>query len=116
MYEVTSANISYHLSDLPPVIVIGIIGGILGSLHNFLLERVTRLYNLIYEYACKFYFSSSNVPSYKGIKTIFYLTIIHFPLQEERCLQDTSCLLSIHLHILSSIWITMACILPTLSS
>ncbi|XP_058112053.1 putative chloride channel-like protein CLC-g [Magnolia sinica] len=49
MFDVTAANISYHLTDLPPVIVLGIIGGILGSIYNFLLERVIRIYNFINE-------------------------------------------------------------------
>lgn len=49
MYDVTSANISYHLRDVPPVLVLGIIGGILGSIYNFLLNKVLRLYNFINE-------------------------------------------------------------------
>lgn len=55
MYDVTADKITYHLVDLPPVIVLGIIGGILGSLHNFLLEKVLRVYNRINEkgLACK---------------------------------------------------------------
>lgn len=55
MYDVTSANISYHLRDVPPVLVLGIIGGILGSIYNFLLNKVLRLYNFINEkgIACK---------------------------------------------------------------
>ena len=50
MYDVTADKITYHLVDLPPVIVLGIIGGILGSLHNFLLEKVLRVYNRINEW------------------------------------------------------------------
>lgn len=49
MYDVTADKITYHLVDLPPVIVLGIIGGILGSIHNFLLEKVLRIYNRINE-------------------------------------------------------------------
>ncbi|XP_068637825.1 putative chloride channel-like protein CLC-g [Aristolochia californica] len=49
MFDVTSASISYHLADLPPVIVLGIIGGILGSLYNFLLNKVLRVYTYIHE-------------------------------------------------------------------
>ncbi|XP_010905340.1 putative chloride channel-like protein CLC-g isoform X2 [Elaeis guineensis] len=49
MFDVTSDTVAYHLVDLPPVILLGIIGGILGSFYNFLLEKVLRIYNLINE-------------------------------------------------------------------
>ncbi|WOK94212.1 chloride channel-like protein CLC-g isoform X1 [Canna indica] len=49
MFDVTSADVTYHLVDLPPAIILGVIGGILGSLHNLLLEKVLRVYNLINE-------------------------------------------------------------------
>ncbi|XP_068641759.1 putative chloride channel-like protein CLC-g isoform X2 [Aristolochia californica] len=49
MFDVTSTTISYHLADLPPVIILGIIGGVLGSLYNFLLHRVLRVYTYINE-------------------------------------------------------------------
>ncbi|KAK0572376.1 hypothetical protein LWI29_030702 [Acer saccharum] len=49
MFDVYSANISYHLVDVPPVLALGVIGGILGSFYNFLLQRVLRIYNLINE-------------------------------------------------------------------
>ncbi|GMI97651.1 chloride channel G [Hibiscus trionum] len=49
MFDAYSANVSYHLADVPPVLVLGVIGGILGSLYNFLLIRVLRVYNFIYE-------------------------------------------------------------------
>ncbi|PON59487.1 Chloride channel [Trema orientale] len=49
MFDVYSANISYHLVDVPPVLLLGVVGGILGSFYNFLLDKVLRLYNLINE-------------------------------------------------------------------
>lgn len=49
MFDVYSANISYHLVDVPPVLLLGVVGGILGSFYNFLLDKVIRLYNLISE-------------------------------------------------------------------
>ncbi|KAL5547752.1 hypothetical protein UlMin_002983 [Ulmus minor] len=49
MFDVYSANISYHISDVPPVLLLGIVGGILGSIYNFLLDKVLRMYNLINE-------------------------------------------------------------------
>uniref|UniRef100_A0A7N0VII7 Chloride channel protein n=1 Tax=Kalanchoe fedtschenkoi TaxID=63787 RepID=A0A7N0VII7_KALFE len=47
MYDVTSANTTYHLEDMPPVLLLGFIGGILGSIYNYLLEKVLQLYNFI---------------------------------------------------------------------
>ncbi|XP_024021763.1 putative chloride channel-like protein CLC-g isoform X1 [Morus notabilis] len=49
MFDVYSANISYHLMDVPPVLLLGVVGGILGGIYNFLLDKVLRLYNLISE-------------------------------------------------------------------
>ncbi|KAF5482233.1 hypothetical protein F2P56_002821 [Juglans regia] len=49
MFDVYSESVSYHLVDVPPVLALGVIGGILGSLYNFLLEKVLRIYSLINE-------------------------------------------------------------------
>ncbi|XP_057967246.1 putative chloride channel-like protein CLC-g [Malania oleifera] len=49
MFDVTSANVSYHLIDVPPVLFLGVIGGILGSLYNVLLDKVLRIYSIINE-------------------------------------------------------------------
>lgn len=49
MFDVYSENISYHLEDVPPVLALGVIGGILGSFYNFLLDKVLRVYTFINE-------------------------------------------------------------------
>ncbi|CAK9156482.1 unnamed protein product [Ilex paraguariensis] len=49
MYDVTSVDVAYHLRDVPSVIILGVIGGILGSVYNFILHKVLRIYNLINE-------------------------------------------------------------------
>ncbi|KAJ6796042.1 putative chloride channel-like protein CLC-g [Iris pallida] len=49
MFDVTSDGVAYSLVDLPPVIILGVIGGVLGSLYNFLLEKLLRVYSLINE-------------------------------------------------------------------
>ncbi|XP_058181555.1 putative chloride channel-like protein CLC-g isoform X2 [Rhododendron vialii] len=49
MYDVTSVNLPYHIGDVPPVLLLGVIGGILGSFYNFLLDKVLRIYNLVYK-------------------------------------------------------------------
>lgn len=51
MYDVTADNITYHLADLPPVILLGVIGGILGSLYNFLMLKVLHIFSQVNEYA-----------------------------------------------------------------
>ncbi|KAL0014548.1 hypothetical protein SO802_001617 [Lithocarpus litseifolius] len=47
MFDVRNVTIKYHVLDIVPVAVIGIIGGVLGSLYNYCLHKVLRLYNLI---------------------------------------------------------------------
>ncbi|CAN6459599.1 unnamed protein product [Victoria cruziana] len=49
MFNVNSLDIEYHLNDLLPVIFLGAIGGLLGSLFNSLLDKVLRFYNLLYK-------------------------------------------------------------------
>ncbi|XP_047062627.1 putative chloride channel-like protein CLC-g isoform X1 [Lolium rigidum] len=47
MFDVTSGYINYHAVDLPPVITLAVLGGVLGSLYNLFLDKVLRLYNVI---------------------------------------------------------------------
>ncbi|KAL2249487.1 UNVERIFIED_CONTAM: putative chloride channel-like protein CLC-g [Sesamum indicum] len=47
MYDVTSANISYHLRDVPPVLLLAVLGGILGGIYNLLLNKVLQIYSSI---------------------------------------------------------------------
>ncbi|KAJ4755043.1 Chloride channel protein [Rhynchospora pubera] len=49
MYDVTNDTTTYHLADLPVVILLGVIGGVLGSLYNFLMLKVVRIYGYINE-------------------------------------------------------------------
>ncbi|GLJ18589.1 hypothetical protein SUGI_0331050 [Cryptomeria japonica] len=49
MFDVSSVTISYHISDLLPVIILGVFGGILGGLYNYLLDKILRVYSLINE-------------------------------------------------------------------
>ncbi|CAL9082974.1 unnamed protein product [Musa acuminata var. zebrina] len=39
-YDVTADTVAYRLADLPPVILLGVIGGVLGSLYNVLMVKV----------------------------------------------------------------------------
>lgn len=49
MFDVSGVSVRYHVVDLIPIAVIGVIGGLLGSLYNHVLHRVLRLYSLINE-------------------------------------------------------------------
>ncbi|KAB2075806.1 hypothetical protein ES319_A07G246100v1 [Gossypium barbadense] len=47
IFDVSDVKVSYQAMDIFPVIIIGIIGGLLGSLYNHLLHKILRIYNLI---------------------------------------------------------------------
>ncbi|XP_045786629.1 putative chloride channel-like protein CLC-g [Trifolium pratense] len=49
MFNAYSASISYHLRDVPPVFILAVVGGLLGSLFNFMTNKVLRMYNVINE-------------------------------------------------------------------
>ncbi|KAE8666001.1 Chloride channel protein CLC-c [Hibiscus syriacus] len=50
MYDVSAAKVSYSVPDILAVILLGVIGGIFGSLYNYLVDKVLRTYSLINEY------------------------------------------------------------------
>ncbi|TKY44997.1 Chloride channel protein CLC-c [Spatholobus suberectus] len=47
MYDVSSANITYSASDIFAVLLLGAIAGILGSIYNYLVDKVVRTYSII---------------------------------------------------------------------
>ncbi|KAB2614092.1 chloride channel protein CLC-b [Pyrus ussuriensis x Pyrus communis] len=47
MFDVSTVTVTYHAWDIIPVAVIGIIGGVSGSMYNYLLDKILRLYSLI---------------------------------------------------------------------
>ncbi|KAL8128822.1 LOW QUALITY PROTEIN: hypothetical protein V2J09_017977, partial [Rumex salicifolius] len=49
MFNMPSENVSYHMRDIPAVLILGVVGGILGSIFNFLLERTLRICKKINE-------------------------------------------------------------------
>lgn len=49
MFDVSNVTVRYHMMDIIPVALIGLIGGVLGSLYNYALHKVLRLYSLINE-------------------------------------------------------------------
>ncbi|KAK6798861.1 hypothetical protein RDI58_006564 [Solanum bulbocastanum] len=49
MFDVSDVIVRYHFVDIIPVVIIGVIGGLLGSLYNHVLHKVLRLFNLVNE-------------------------------------------------------------------
>ncbi|KAK3018395.1 hypothetical protein RJ639_003850 [Escallonia herrerae] len=49
MYDVSSAATSYNIPDIVAVLLLGVIGGIFGSLYNYLVDKVLRTYSIINE-------------------------------------------------------------------
>ncbi|KAG6384122.1 hypothetical protein SASPL_156077 [Salvia splendens] len=47
MFDVSGVEVTYHAADLIPVAVIGVLGGLLGSLYNYTLHKVLKVYNVI---------------------------------------------------------------------
>ncbi|XVF75077.1 hypothetical protein PTKIN_Ptkin13bG0159400 [Pterospermum kingtungense] len=47
MFDVNSARPTYTVPDLVAIIFLGIIGGALGSMHNFFVDKVLRTYSII---------------------------------------------------------------------
>ncbi|CAM8992282.1 unnamed protein product [Rhodiola kirilowii] len=47
MFDVSDVTVTYHAADIVPVVLIGVLGGVLGSLYNHLLHKVLIVYNLI---------------------------------------------------------------------
>ncbi|GAB2278193.1 hypothetical protein Dimus_012886 [Dionaea muscipula] len=49
MFDVNSAVAKYSTADLLALIILGIIGGVFGSLYNYLVDKVLRTYSIINE-------------------------------------------------------------------
>ncbi|WVZ78247.1 hypothetical protein U9M48_025990 [Paspalum notatum var. saurae] len=47
IFDVSDVAVRYHVGDLLPVTLVGVVGGVLGALYNHALHQVLRLYNLI---------------------------------------------------------------------
>ncbi|XP_057972011.1 chloride channel protein CLC-c-like isoform X2 [Malania oleifera] len=54
MYDVSSAKATYSTADILAVILLGIIGGVFGSLYNYLVDKVLRTYSTINEKGAAF--------------------------------------------------------------
>lgn len=50
MYDVSAADAIYSGPDILAVLLLGIFGGIFGSIYNYLVDKVIRTYSIIHEY------------------------------------------------------------------
>lgn len=50
MYDVSAASATYSGPDILAVLFLGILGGIFGSIYNYLVDKVIRTYSIIHEY------------------------------------------------------------------
>ncbi|XP_062206235.1 chloride channel protein CLC-c-like [Phragmites australis] len=49
MFDLSSRQATYTATDLAAVILLGILGGLLGALFNFLVDRILRIYSIVNE-------------------------------------------------------------------
>jgi len=49
MFNIDNSVPSYNTIDLLAIILLGVIGGIFGSLYNYLVDKVLRTYSIINE-------------------------------------------------------------------
>ncbi|GMH24457.1 hypothetical protein Nepgr_026300 [Nepenthes gracilis] len=49
MFDVNEATTKYSAADLLAIVILGIIGGVFGSLYNYLVDKVLRIYSIINE-------------------------------------------------------------------
>lgn len=61
MFDVNSGVSSYNTADMVVILVLGVLGGILGSFYNFLVDKVLRTYSIINEYVLAPHYLSFNV-------------------------------------------------------
>ncbi|KAK7270755.1 hypothetical protein RJT34_26153 [Clitoria ternatea] len=54
LYDVNSANVTYGILDILAVVILGSFAGVLGSMYNYLVDKVVRTYSLINEKGAAF--------------------------------------------------------------
>ena len=54
MYDVSSNKATYSGGDLLAALLLGIAGGVLGSIYNYLVDKVVRTYSIINGYVLTF--------------------------------------------------------------
>jgi chloride channel 7 len=49
MFDLSSRQATYTATDLAAVMLLGILGGLLGALFNYFVDRILRVYSLLNE-------------------------------------------------------------------
>ncbi|PON71264.1 Chloride channel [Parasponia andersonii] len=77
MYDVSSAVAIFSGPDILVVIILGTLGGFLGSLYNYLVDKVVRTYSMVNEYVPSLISLKRNLDMIKGAvsKILLVLTI-----------------------------------------
>lgn len=121
MYDVSAAEATYSGPDILAVLLLGIVGGIFGSIYNYLVDKVIRTYSIIHEYVLIAQFSHLDNDSL--VTTIFVADIITFVaclplllnflvflnLQKGRCSENLTCYHHCPLDIIRFLWLAMVC-------
>lgn len=89
MFDMHSESPSYNNADLLAVVLIGVLGGLFGSLYNYLVDKVLRIYTVINEYVCPppSPFSLHMFLYWQNLMDLFHLTdlsIVSFTQRDER--------------------------------
>lgn len=71
MYDVSAADAIYSGPDILAVLLLGVLGGIFGSIYNYLVDKVIRTYSIIHEYVLIAQFSQ--LSSHTWIMTHCYI-------------------------------------------
>ncbi|KAL2939453.1 Chloride channel protein CLC-c [Bienertia sinuspersici] len=75
MFDVNHSTSKWSAPDLVALVILGIVGGILGSFYNFLVDKVLRTYSIINDYFYYYYFFKSVSQSEFVGKALFILML-----------------------------------------
>ena len=84
MYDVSSAAAIFSAPDILAVVFLGTIGGFLGSLYNYLVDKVVRTYSIINEYVPPLISLKGNHNMVSLVSSKFRLIL----LQKRRCFKN----------------------------
>ncbi|CAD6235684.1 unnamed protein product [Miscanthus lutarioriparius] len=81
MFDLGSRQVTYTVTDHAAVVLLGVLGGLLGALFNFLVDRVLRVYSLVNETKCPTIGRSGNFKNfqcppghYNALASLFFNT------------------------------------------
>lgn len=125
MFDIHTENSTYGTLDLIAIVLLGVIGGVFGSLYNYLVDKVLRTYSIVNEYVPEFFFSTSivvkvNFPHFfytiysSCYCTASLLPTVYNTLQERSRIETHPCCLHFHIDNLCLIWSSLVLTMFTL--